>query len=248
MPRCMARLVAVVRWFDRTPREVTRSLLRPRKVVAEGDRVLLQDLEPRLDQYLGQLLALQLVVLQQAGQAVAEAPTLAAKANLVEAIRIVSSRYRDLAELLPRDVEPLVAMEPFYASSERFAKEVAGADWYEQVLSLHVTTGLLFDFFAAYGGGLPDDERDAVLRVLTRETGQPLLARELQRAIQQNPRLASRMALWGRRLVGDTLLQMYLAVHGPEDGSPAPSRRLEPAFNDIVAAHTRRMDALGLTA
>ncbi len=244
----MARLVAVVRWFDRTPREVTRSLLRPRKVVAEGDRVLLQDLEPRLDQYLGQLLALQLVVLQQAGQAVAEAPTLAAKANLVEALRIVSTRYRDLVELLPRDVEPLVAMEPFYASSERFAKEVAGADWYEQVLSLHVTTGLLSDFFAAYGGGLPDDDRDAVLRVLTRETGQPLLARELQRAIQHNPRLASRMALWGRRLVGDTLLQMYLAVHGPEDASPAPAQRLEPAFNDIVAAHTRRMDALGLTA
>lgn len=244
----MARLVAVVRWFDRTPREVTRSLLRPRKVVAEGDRVLLQDLEPRLDQYLGQLLALQLVVLQQAGRAVAEAPTLAAKANLVEALRIVSTRYRDLAELLPRDVEPLVAMAPFYASSERFAKEVAGADWYEQVLSLHVTTGLLSDFFVAYGGGLPDDDRDAVLRVLVRESGHPLLARELQLAIQQNPRLASRMALWGRRLVGDTLLQMYLAVHGPEDASPAPARRLEPAFNDIVAAHTRRMDALGLTA
>ena len=37
----MARLVAVVRWFDRTPREVTRSLLRPRKVVAEGDYVAL---------------------------------------------------------------------------------------------------------------------------------------------------------------------------------------------------------------
>ncbi|QCR18881.1 hypothetical protein C1N71_04980 [Agrococcus sp. SGAir0287] len=244
----MARLVAVVRWFDRTPREVTRSLLRPRKVVPEGDRVLLQDLEPSLEQYLGQLLALQLVVLQQAGQAVAEAPTLAAKANLVEALRIVSTRYRDLVLLLPRDVEPLTAMEPFFASSERFAKEVAGADWYEQVLSLHVTTGLLSDFFVAYGAGLPDDDRDAVLRVLTRETGQPLLARELQRAIAQNPRLAARMALWGRRLVGDTLLQMYLAVHGPEDASPAPSQRLEPAFNDIVASHTRRMDALGLTA
>ena len=238
----------MVRWFDRTPREVTRSLLRARTVVAEGDRVLLQDLEPRLDQYLGQLLALQLVVLQQAGQAVKDAPTLAAKANLVEALRIVSTRYRDLVRLLPRDTDPLGAMEPFYASSERFAKEVAGVDWYEQVLSLHVTTGLLTDFFVAYGGGLPDDDRDAVVRVLTRETGQPLLVEELQRAIVANPRLAARMALWGRRLVGDTLLQMYLAVHGPADAAPGATRRLEPAFNDIVAAHTRRMDALGLTA
>lgn len=210
--------------------------------------MLLQDLEPRLEQYLGQLLALQLVVLQQAGRAVDESPTLASKTNLVEALRIVSTRYRDLVQLLPRDVEPIVAIEPFYASSERFAKEVAGADWYEQLLSLHVTTGLLTDFFVAYGGGLPEDERDAVLRVLTRETGQPLLVRELQRAIVANPRLAARMALWGRRLVGDTLLQMYLAVHGPQEASSAPSERLEPAFNDIVAAHTRRMDALGLTA
>ena len=72
----------------------------------------------------------------------------------------------------------------------------------------------------------------------------------LLEAIEGTPRLSDRMAVWGRRLVGDVLLQMYLAVNGPDaTGRAVPSQaRLEPAFNDIVASHTRRMDELGLTA
>lgn len=242
-------LDSVVKWFDRTPRDVARSVLRPRRVVAEGDRVLLHELGPSTDRFLGQVLSLQLAVLQQAGAALQQSPSLESKAHLVEAVRIVSARYGALVELIEGDGgDPIALMRPFVASSERFARETNGADWYERLLSLHVTNGLLTDFFVAYAGGLPDEDRDAVLRAITRESGHPVLVRELQRAIDENPRLASRLAMWGRRLVGDTLLQMYLAVHGPDDGSVAPAERLEPAFNDIVAAHTRRMDALGLTA
>lgn len=239
----------VVKWFDRTPRDVTRSLLRPRRQVAEGDRVLLQDLHPDAEAFLGQSISLQLAVLQQAGAALAHSPSLEPKARLVEAVRVVSTRYRSLAEVAERhDIDAIEAMRPFVDSTERFARETAGADWYEQLLSLHVTMGLLTDFFVAYAGGLPDAVRHDVVRTLTAESGQPVLQQELRKVIDENPRLASRLAMWGRRLVGDTLLQMYLAVHGPDDGSVAPAERLEPAFNDIVAAHTRRMDLLGLTA
>jgi hypothetical protein len=51
--------------------------------------------------------------------------------------------------------------------------------------------------------------------------------------------------MWGRRLVGDTLLvaRSALASHARED-----QERLEPVWTELIAAHTRRMDALGLTA
>lgn len=239
----------MVKWYDRTPRDVTRSLLRTRTPVAEGDRVLLQDLHPDPAAFLGQSLSLQLAVLQQAGVALAHSPSLESKASLVEAVRVVSTRYRSLAEVATRHGHAATAlMRPFVDSTERFIRETAGADWYEQLLSLHVTMGLLTDFSVAYAGGLPEPVRSDVIDTLMAESGQPVLHAELRRVIDDNPRLASRLAMWGRRLVGDTLLQMYLAVHGQGDAAVAPAERLEPAFNDIVAAHTRRMDQLGLTA
>ena len=53
--------------------------------------------------------------------------------------------------------------------------------------------------------------------------------------------------MWGRRLVGDTLLiaRSSLANVGHTRRDEA---RLEPAFTELIASHTRRMDALGLTA
>lgn len=53
--------------------------------------------------------------------------------------------------------------------------------------------------------------------------------------------------MWGRRLVGDTLLiaRSSLADVGHTRRDEA---RLEPVFTELISSHTRRMDALGLTA
>lgn len=247
------RLSGVVKWFDRTPREALAPLLRPRKQRVEGNRVLLQDLRPEPLVFLGQAAALQLAVLQQASQAVRDAPSLESKAQLADVTRIVADRYSALSSLIESEGEDSErAMQPFLAESERFTRATSGADWYELLLSLHVTSGLLIDFFVAYAGSLPETYRGPVLRALQRETGQPILAALLKATIDGNPRLASRLALWGRRLVGDTLLQMYIAVNGGDQATVADAApgegMLEPAFNDLVALHSIRMDALGLTA
>lgn len=243
----------MVKWFDRTPREALAPLLRPRKPRAQGDLVLLQDLRPEPGIYLGQAAALQLAVLQQAATAVSEAPNLESKAQVAEVTRIVADRYSAFASLIRSDeADPVEAMQPFLTETERFMRATSGADWYELLLSLHVTSGLLIDFLIAYAGGLPESYRGPVLRALERETGQPILSSMLRTVVEANPRLGSRLALWGRRLVGDTLLQMYIAVNGGDSSTLADNAPgeglLEPAFNDIVAGHSRRMDALGLTA
>ena len=52
--------------------------------------------------------------------------------------------------------------------------------------------------------------------------------------------------MWGRRLVGDTMLvaRSSLSIGGELPGE----ERIEPVFTELISAHTRRMDALGLTA
>lgn len=242
----------MVKWFDRTPREVIAPLLRPRHPSESPNRVLLEELSPDRQAFLGQSACLQLSLLDSAARAVATAPSLESRVALAPIVRMVSARVSGLVELLAEHGgDPVAAMRPFSVQTDDFHRMTMGEGWHELVLSLHVTAGLLGDFFVAFAGGLPPADRDRVRLILTAEQGHGLLVAELQRAIDENPRLASRLALWGRSLVGDTLLQMYAAVAeaiGEAAARGPQGDRLEPVFTEIVANHTRRMDALGLTA
>jgi hypothetical protein len=55
------------------------------------------------------------------------------------------------------------------------------------------------------------------------------------------------LALWGRRLVGDTLLIARAALR-PQTLDAAEERKVEPVFTDLLGAHSRRMSAMGLDA
>ena len=69
----------------------------------------------------------------------------------------------------------------------------------------------------------------------------------LREGIAEDPALSSRLALWGRRLVGDTQLVARSALHG-SGNKDDDEQKIEPVFTDLIAAHSRRMDGLGLTA
>jgi hypothetical protein len=48
--------------------------------------------------------------------------------------------------------------------------------------------------------------------------------------------------------VGDTLLVARSALRGYDRLDASTEREIEPVFTELIAAHTRRMDSLGLTA
>ena len=79
------------------------------------------------------------------------------------------------------------------------------------------------------------------------EASAGVLHDELFAAIEAEPGLADRLALWGRSIVGDTLLIARSALRA-SDSADRLGERVEPVFTELIAEHTRRMDALGLTA
>ena len=106
---------------------------------------------------------------------------------------------------------------------------------------------MLDDYFAQLSEGLPT-ELGARVRGILRERGaSEVIERELAEAIATEPTLDDRLALWGRSLVGDTLLIARSALRAAESNG-ALGADVEPVFTELIAAHTRRMDALGLTA
>lgn len=235
-------------WFRRNPRRPETPRLRPRADDLITTRVDLHEFAPPLLEFLGRAAYVELTLFENLSRAISSAPTVGAKATIGGAAEITLARHRALIEEIRRaGGDPAAAMEPFIRPVDQFEREVHGADWYEVLVTCYLTTGFLDEFFAKLASGL--DERDAsrIAAIFTGPSGEPLLARELESAIEANPRLASRLAMWGRRLVGDTMLVARSTLHfGPNHRSD--EERIEPVFTELIAAHTRRMDALGLTA
>jgi hypothetical protein len=160
----------------------------------------------------------------------------------------VLNRYLALvAELERLDLDRSDVMEPHLEGVQEFENRTRGGIWYEQVASAHVTVGFLTAFWISLASGLPREQRERVVAALSIGEIEKPLHRIIERAIAANPRLSSRLALWCRRLVGDTMLQARSALVLHEDRSKDEAQ-IEPVFTELIAEHTRRMDRLGLTA
>jgi hypothetical protein len=248
----------VFSWFDGRAKRVE---MIPR-LTARGDRpsttkVDIRDLTPELLPFLGQSAYVELGVFESLARAVAIAPNLAAKQELsIAAGRALSKHQGLVAEIRRRGAEPADVMAPFVPALDAFRAEITGADWTELLLSCYLVGGLLDDFFIRLSDGLPGEVGPRIAHLLGEDAGTVILATQIAAAIAADAPLASHLALWGRRLVGDTLLiaRSALAFAGTPNptgrvsAAGAAEARIEPVFTDLIAAHTRRMDGLGLTA
>lgn len=237
-------------WFRRTRSRTPAPAptLTSRDTAVAATRVDLHELTPDIDDFLGHCAALHLTFFEQLSHAVANAPRVAEKDALAAAAATALERYRALvAEMERLKLDRAAIMEPHLAGVQEFERRTMGADWHEQVASAHVTIGFLSDFWMRLAAGLPREVRGHVEAALAAGDLEQSLHAIVQRAIAANPRQSSRLALWCRRLVGDTMLQARSALVLRAD-APRDEEQIEPVFTELVAEHTRRMDRLGLTA
>lgn len=222
--------------------------LTPRNTAAAALRVDLADLAPSPEVFLGHCAALHLTFIEQLTTAMANAPRVADKDALARVTGVVLTRYLALvAEIERLQLDKTDIMAPHLEGVEEFERRTQGNSWQEQVASAHVTIGFLTDFWMRLAAGLPADLRERAIAALGNGDLEGPVHRILERAIAATPPLASRLALWCRRLVGDTMLQARSALVMHDDRS-SDEAKIEPVFTELVAEHTRRMDRLGLTA
>ncbi|OEV05943.1 ferritin-like fold-containing protein [Streptomyces oceani] len=186
------------------------------------------------------------------------APSLADKAQLAA---MASAEFQHFDQLRKRlaevDVDPTEAMEPFAAPLDDFHRLTAPSDWLEGLIKAYVGDSIASDFYREVAERLDADTRALVLGVLD-DTGHSSFAVEKVRAaIEEDPRVGGRLALWARRLMGEALSQAQrvvadrdalstMLVGGLADGFDLAE--VGRMFSRITEAHTKRMAALGLAA
>lgn len=186
------------------------------------------------------------------------APDLAAKAALARMAAAEFHHFQLLTERLADiDEEPTGAMQPFAAPLDEFHRLTAPSDWLEGLVKAYVGDAIAGDFYREVAHRLDSDTRDLVLRVLD-DTGYATFAVDKVRAaIEADPRVGGRLALWARRLMGEALSQAQrvvadrdalstMLVGGIADGFDLAE--IGRMFSRITEAHTRRMAALGLAS
>lgn len=187
------------------------------------------------------------------------APTLSAKAALGRIAVTEFAHYEALvAGLQQRGADPEKAMTPFVAAIDAFHTRTAPNDWLESLVKAYVGEGIATDFYREIAEYVDAGTRELVHQVLS-DTGQAEFAvTTVRAAIQKDPTVSGRLALWGRRLVGEALSQAQRVAADRDAlaqimvGAPgAPGADLVEIgrmFNRLTEAHAERMRRLGLTA
>ncbi|MBC7291258.1 MAG: hypothetical protein H5T83_07980 [Actinotalea sp.] len=164
-------------------------------------------------------------------------------------------RVRDRIGELGFELEQVMA--PHAGLLVDFDTRTIPSTWWERLLKAYVGYAVADDFCRALARPLDDGTRAVVEDVLEGEAHTALVLGSLARAVESDPTLASRLALWGRRLVGEALN----AVSAVLEGQPRFRPLLEAAMADergadaqqrlfalLTAEHSRRMGRLGLAA
>ncbi len=155
-------------------------------------------------------------------------------------------------------VDPDEAVAPFVDAVDHFHERTRAKDWLEGLVKAYVGDGIAQDFYreiAAY----VDEDTQVLVRSVMADMGQAdFVVNAVRTAIKADPRIGGRLALWGRRLVGEALTQAQrvgverdalasLLVGGP-GRQGADLAELGRMFVRITDEHTRRMDRLGLSS
>ena len=181
-------------------------------------------------------------------------PDLAGREAVTEMAIGEYGHYKILVEgLRARGADPMSAMRPFVAPIENFHKSTAPADYPEALVKIYVGDGIAADFYRDVAQFLDDDSRSLVDEVCADLGHSAFVVPTVRHMISQDRTLASRLSLWGRRLVGEALSQSQRVAAEREAmgellvGS-TDLAELGRMFARLTDAHAARMRELGLNA
>jgi hypothetical protein len=187
------------------------------------------------------------------------APTLEDRAALAGRAGAECGHYQRLHDHLEKDlgVAAEAAMAPFVSVLDAFHESTAPADWLEGLVKAYVGDGMASDFYRETAQRVTEPTRSLVLDVLA-DTGHAEFAVDhVRAAINSEPQIAGRLALWARRLVGEALTQAYRVaaeresltrlIIGPDEAA-SDLAEIGRMLARLTENHSARMAALGLQA
>ena len=187
------------------------------------------------------------------------APSLGDKMELTA---MAVAEFGHVAPLLDRIAalggDPVAAMQPFEKPFGEFHAHTKPRDWLEGLVKAYVGDGLAADFYREVAAFLDRGTRDLVIDSLEESGQSRFVIDRVRAAIEADHRVGGRLALWGRRLMGEALSQaqrvaadrdaLTALLAGGIDRPGMDLAALGRMFARLTENHTKRMDELGLAS
>ncbi|GMA32133.1 ferritin-like fold-containing protein [Litorihabitans aurantiacus] len=137
-----------------------------------------------------------------------------------------------------------------------FDARLVPRDWWERLVKTYIGYGIVLDLQRELAAGLTGRSQEVAAAALADKGWGDVVVAALTPVIAAEPQLAARLALWGRRVVGEGLgiTARLLAVH-PEVAAlaagaagPWTPEHVTALTGRLTSEHARRMKRLDLTA
>jgi hypothetical protein len=184
------------------------------------------------------------------------APSLADKVDLATMASTELTKVHALSDRIRAfGADPFVAMEPFREPLDEFHRHTAPADWYEGLVKAYVGDGLANDFYREVAGFLDEDTHKLVVTTLEDAGRADFIVDRVRAGIEADHLIGGRLALWGRRLMGEAITQAQQVAATREGlseliaGGHLPGLDLGTIgemLTRLTQRHVERMGKLGL--
>jgi tRNA isopentenyl-2-thiomethyl-A-37 hydroxylase MiaE len=182
------------------------------------------------------------------------APDLRGRISMASIAAAEMGHYELLRDALERrGVDAVSAMSKYVSALENYHRLTTPSTWLEALVKTYVADALASELYLEIAGGLPDECVDVVREALSETGHSQFVVAQVRAAVTTSSKQRSRLALWARRLFGETITQaqylladhdelVNLVVYGTEGLT-----QLGGFFDRLQETHDKRMEELGLS-
>lgn len=183
------------------------------------------------------------------------APTLALKSSMGRLATTDFAHYTQLVDhMRERGIDAEAAMAPFVSPFAAFHERTRPRGWLEGLVKAYVGDGIAKDFYREMSAFVDERTRGVMQAALDDAGHADFVVQIVRDSIRTDRRTAGRLALWGRRLLGEALSQAQ-AVAVERDamsallvGGGLDLGEIGRMFTRLTDNHARRMARMGLEA
>jgi tRNA isopentenyl-2-thiomethyl-A-37 hydroxylase MiaE len=181
------------------------------------------------------------------------APNLRGRISMASIAAAEMRHYELLHDALQsRGVDVVSAMSKYVSALENYHRLTTPSTWLEALVKTYIADALAAELYIEIAGGLPDEIADVMREALSETGHSQFVVAEVRAAVTSSGKQRSRLALWARRLFGETITQaQYLLADHDEliDLMVTSTEGLQGVgafFDRLQQTHDRRMRELGL--
>jgi hypothetical protein len=156
------------------------------------------------------------------------------------------------SSLAERGLNVFDGMAPYVRALDAYHQSTSPSTWLESMVKAYVGDGIAADFYTEIAGSLAPEVAGVVGDVLAETGHSQFVVAEVRDAVAGSRPERDRLALWGRRLLGEAITQAQYVMAQREDltdlviAVTGDLNNIAALFDRMQVSHAERMDTLGI--